>query len=351
MKKRLMSMLLVGAMVLAMTACGSSNDSGSSTDSSTENSADSSAEDSTDSGAEGSSEESSSADADVSDLKVGIIMKSSDEFQNAVVQGATDAAIEAGISKSNIKAVAPTSESDAYQQVTSVEDMISGGVDLLLISCQEENALSSVLQKAADAGIKVVMVDTDCSLFEDKVTYIGTDNYNAAYEGAKEFATHLEEGSNVVILRGKLGDMNHENRTDGLTAGLEESGMNVLEVQDANCETDKAASAMEAWLSKYQGEIDAVMVTSDSMAVGAATAIKGAGVEGIKVCGFDGFQAALSLFETSEIEMIIAQKPYEIGQDGMKDGLAALLDGETFDPYIDSGIAIIDADNYKDYLK
>lgn len=334
-------MLLVGAMVFAMTACGSSSsDSGSAADSSagTEESAD-----------EGS-DASSSADVDVADLKVGIIMKSSDEFQNAVVQGATDAAIEAGIPESNIKAVAPTSESDAYQQVTSVEDMISGGVDVLLVSCQEENALSSVLQKAADAGIKVVMVDTDCSLFEDKVTYIGTDNYNAAYDGAKEFATHLEEGSQVVILRGKLGDMNHENRTKGLTEGLEESGMSVLEVQDANCETDKAASAMEAWLSKYPNEIDAVMVTSDSMAVGAATAIKGAGAKGIKVCGFDGFQAALSLFETDEIEMIIAQKPYEIGKDGMKDGLAALLDGETFDSYIDPGIAIIDKDNYKDHL-
>ncbi len=333
MKKKIVSLLLVGAMVLAMTACSSSG--GSSSDSSSDS---------------GSTEESSSEESDASDIKVGIIMKSSDEFQNAVVQGATDAAVEAGIPESNIKAVAPNNESDAYQQVTSIEDMISGGVKVLLVSCQEENALSSALQKAADADIKVVMVDTDCSLFKDKVTYIGTDNYNAAYEGAKEFAKHLEKGSNVVILRGKLGDMNHENRTKGLTEGLEESGMKVLEVQDANCETDKAASAMEAWLSKYPDKIDAVMVTSDSMAVGAATAIKGAGVEGIKVCGFDGFQAAISLFETNEIEMIIAQKPYQIGQDGMKDGLAA-LDGETFDPYIDPGISIINADNYKDYIE
>ena len=148
----------------------------------------------------------------------------------------------------------------------------------------------------------------------------------------------------------RLGDVNHESRTEGLTESLEAAGMNVLEVQDANCETDKAASAMESFLSKYPDQIDAVMVTSDSMAVGAAQAIKNAHVEGIKICGFDGFQSAISLVETGEIEMIIAQQPYQIGYEGMNDGIAA-MNGETFDAYIPMGIIMIDSENYKDFQK
>lgn len=46
--------------------------------------------------------------------------------------------------------------------------------------------------------------------------------------------------------------------------------------------------------------------------------------------------------------MIIAQKPFEIGRQGVECALGA-LDGKTYDPYINTGIAIIDGDNYKDY--
>ena len=293
----------------------------------------------------------SSGTKDVSELKVGIVMKSSDEFQNAVVEGAKDACIAAGIPEANFSAVASTSESDSMQQVTAIEDMVANGVDILLNACQEENALKGALQKAADAGVKVVMVDTDNPSFNDKVTFIGTDNYEAAYTGAQEFAKQLEAGSKVVILRGKLGDVNHENRTKGLTEALEAAGMTVLEAQDANCETDKAAAAMEAFLTEYPGEIDAVMVTSDSMAVGAAQAIKNAGVDGIKVCGFDGFQAAIQLVATGDISMIIAQQPYQMGYDGVNCALGALYEGKTYDSYIKMGIAVINGDNYKDYLK
>lgn len=323
--KRIMGLLLVCLMVIGMTACGSSGSSSSSSDS-------------------------SDSEVDVSQLKVGIIMKSSDEFQDTVVEGARAAAKELGIPDANVRNVAATNESDSMQQVTACEDMISNQTDILLVSCQEENALSAVLQTAADAGIKVVMVDTDCASFKDKVTFIGTDNYQAAYDGAKEFAKTLNKGDNVVILRGKLGDVNHESRTKGLKDALGEAGINVLEVQDANCETDKAASAMDAFITKYGDKINGVMVTSDSMAVGAASAIKSAGVSGVKVCGFDGFQAAIKLFETDEIEMIIAQKPYDIGYEGVMDGFGAVK-GEKYDEYINPGIAIINKDNYQDFVK
>ena len=126
--------------------------------------------------------------------------------------------------------------------------------------------------------------------------------------------------------------------------------MKVLEAQDANCETDKAANAMESFLTKYAGEIDGVMVTSDSMAVGAAQAVKSAGADNIKICGFDGFQSAIQLVGTGEIEMIIAQTPYQMGYDSVNCGLGS-LEGETYDDYISAGIEIIDSSNYKEHLE
>lgn len=354
MKKRFLAIGLSAVLALAIAGCGSSSDessSASSASSASSTSSESASSESSESSASSESSESSASagDVDVSSLKVGVIMKSSDEFQNQVVAGALDACLELGIPEENFSNVASTSESDSAQQVTAVEDFIASGVDILLNACQEENALIDPLQRAADAGIKVVMVDTDNTLLEDKVTYIGTDNYQAAYEGATAFAeNYLEEGDNVVILRGKLGDVNHESRTEGLTDALEEKGITVLATQDANCETDKAAAAMEAFMSSYPDQIDAVMVTSDSMAVGAAQAIENAGVEGIQICGFDGFQSAIDLIETGQIQMIIGQKPYEMGYEGVMCGIGS-LNGETYESYINPGIQIIDADNYTEF--
>lgn len=350
MKKKIFAAIIATTMSLSLLACGGGSSASSEKDKPASSSEQSTAEVSS-KGESTNDKSASSNSVDASELKIGIIMKSSDEFQNKVVEGAKDAALKAGVKEENFKAVASTSESDSYQQVTAVEDMISNGTDILLVSCQEENALKDSLQKAVDAGVALVMVDTDNSLVEGKVTFIGTDNYAAAYDGAKEFAKSLDKGSNVVILRGKLGDVNHESRTSGLTDALNEEGMNVLEVQDANCETDKAANVMEGFLSKYGNDgIDAVMVTSDSMAVGAAQAIKNQGISGIKICGFDGFQAAISLIETGEISMIIGQRPYSMGYDGVNDGIG-YLNGEKFEDYYDPGIQMITADNYKDFVE
>ena len=326
-KKRWISGLLTAVMLFSLCACSSTDTGSGDTGGET---------------AEGGSKP-------VSELKVGVVMKSFDEFQQAVMDGATAAAVEAGIPEENVTCVAPNNESEIMARVTSVEDMISQNVDILLVAANQADTLMNPLTTAAEKGIKIVMVDTDAPDFTEKVTYIGTDNYEAGYEGAKEFGTRLGGGKNVVILRGKLGDPNHEKRTEGLIAGLEETGNTVLETQDANCESDKAANAMEAFMTKYPDQIDAVMVTSDSMAVGAAQAIKAAGMgDRIQVCGFDGFQAAIDLVGTGEISMIIAQRPEEIGRKGIECGLGA-LEGETYDSYINTGIEIIDSSNYQDY--
>ncbi|MGI6175827.1 MAG: substrate-binding domain-containing protein [Christensenellales bacterium] len=295
------------------------------------------------------SPEEPAGDVDVANLKIGIVMKSFDEFQQAVIDGATDKAIEMGVKAENIKAVAPKVETDVMEQVQMLEDFVSQDYDIILIAPNQPDTVMNALNSAVEKGIKIVMVDTDAPDFMDKVTYIGTDNETAAYDGALEFSAVLPEEANVIVLRGKLGDPNHEKRTAGMTRALEEKGHNILVAHDANCETDKAASAMEDFLNKYE-DIDGVMVTSDSMAVGAVTAIQQANrMEDIKVCGFDGFQVAIEGVRDGNISMIIAQKPYYIGQMGVECGIGA-LNGETYDIYINSGIAMITPDNYEEFL-
>lgn len=338
--KKIFCVLLITVMLFSLSACSNS-------------SSENSAETPTSSNSESSAQ--TGTKLTPADLKIGIVMKSFDEFQNQVIAGATDEAIAQGVKKENIIALAPKSESGVAEQVQMIEDCIAQGVHILLVSAQDPNAVNAPLAAASAKGIKIVMVDTDAPNFKDpnKVTYIGTDNYTAAHDGAAEFIKRfLKSGQNVVILRGKLGDPNHDARTKGLQDACKEAEINVLEVQDANCESEKAASIMENLITKYGDKINGLLVTSDNMAIGAVTSIKAANmIDKVAVCGFDGFQVCIKAVADGDVKMIIAQKPYWMGQEGAKCGIGALLEGKTYDPYIDPGIAIIDQSNYKDFLK
>jgi ribose transport system substrate-binding protein len=318
--KKASSMVLAVVMLLAVVACSKKTDGSADTE------------------------------KDPAKLKVGVVMKSFDEFQQQVMDGAVDMAQELGIPRQNVTLVAPNNEAELLAQAQLIEDLISKGVNILVVAVNQEDTLMNQLNEAHEQGIKIVFADTNAPNFKNGVTYIGTDNLDAAYQGALEFSKQLNPGSNVVILRGKYGDPNHDARTNGLQKALEENGHKVLEALDANCEVDKAAAAMESWLTKFSNQINAVMVTSDSMAVGAAQAIKGAGIKGIKICGFDGFQSAISLIPSGEISMIIAQKPYFMGQEAVKDGFGA-LSGTSYPEYINPGIAVINNGNYQQFVK
>jgi len=340
--KRIMALVMVVALAFALVACGTSSPAAPTTAATQ---------------AQATTAEATTAapSLQVSDLKIGVVMKSFDEFQSALIAGAVDTAVEMGVKKENVITLAPKGESDVLGQVQMIENCISQGVNILVLSAQNPDTVNAPLMAASAKGIKIVMADTDAPKFDDpnKVTYIGTDNYNAAYEGAKQFlSTYCKAGDNIVILRGKLGDTNHDARTKGMEDAIKEAGMNVLEVQDANADTDKATSVMENMITKYGDKINALMVTTDSMAVGGVTALKAANKIGqVKVCGFDGFQVSIKMIEEGSEQMIIAQKPYWMGQEAVKNGVAALLEGKTFDKYINPGIQIIDASNYKEFLK
>lgn len=333
--KKLYTLALCAILITALMLTGCSNTKAPETQSQTPN-------------------EESTPSQSPSDLKIGVVMKSFDEFQTAVINGAIDQAVQMGVKKENIITLAPKSESDVMGQIQMIENCVSQGCDIIIVAAEDPTAVIPPLQQAAESGIKIVMADTDAPDFKhpNKVTYIGTENYTAAYEGAKIFLSeYVKPGSNVVILRGKLGDTNHDSRTKGMEKAIEEAGCNVLDVQDANCEPDKAANIMETWIQKYGDKIDAVMNTSDNMTVGAVTSIKAANkLDQIAVCGFDGFQVAIKEVAAGTVEMIIAQKPYWIGQEAVKCGMGALLEGKQYDEYIMAGIQVIDASNYQDFL-
>lgn len=285
-------------------------------------------------------EESGNADG----IKVGFVVKSlADQYWTLVKSGAETAAEENGV---DLTFIAPNSESDVAKQVENIETLIAAGVDVLCIAPSNDETVLPALENAVKAGIKVIAVDTDSSL-EDKVCFIGTGNEAAAKEGALWAGEQVGEGAKAIVLRGRLGDATHDAREAGVVAGLEETGVEVLEIQAADSTEEKGMSVSENLLQKYD-DVDLIITTADSMATGACNAVKAAGKDTL-VYGFDGTLPFAQKVEAGEAMGTTAQHPYEMGVLGIETAIK-IMNGEEVDEVIDSGQEVVNSENAADFI-
>jgi ribose transport system substrate-binding protein len=325
---------MVAAMV-AVTACSSG--SGGDTNTSTADTSDAGDATTGDTGA-----------SDAQPIKVGFVVKAlADQYWILVQAGAKAAAAENGV---DLTFIAPNSESDVAKQVENIETLVAAGVDVLCVAPSNDETVLPALQDAVDAGIKVIAVDTNSSL-PDKLSFIGTGNESAAREGALWAGEQVGEGATAIILRGRLGDRTHDDREAGLRAGLEEMGVEILTVEAADSTEEKGLSVAENQINRFRAEgrdVNLIITTADSMAVGAYNAVKSAGTDTF-VYGFDGTIPVCELIQTGEILGSTAQSPYEMGVLGIENAIKA-FNGETIDAVIDSGQLIVNSANVDGFL-
>ena len=176
-----------------------------------------------------------------------------------------------------------------------IEDQITKQVSALAVTPSQPASALAVFEQAKSAGIPVVLIDSDAD-WDDKVSFVGTGNYNGGKQAGEFIADALGEGGKVVILRGAMGDPTHDERTNGALEVLEERGLEILDIQPANSERGLGMTVMENMLQAHP-DIQGVFATNDEMALGALRAIQAAGKDIITV-GFDGSPDALKSIET-----------------------------------------------------
>lgn len=341
MKRKVVSLLLIATIAVSMAACGGGSSSSSATSEKEETSAASSATST-------ASKTESTAEADTSSLKIGVVAKYQHEFYMTMFDGAKDAAKELGISE--IECTNPSSPTDAMSQVQMVEDMVTKDVDVLVVVPNQPDTLAAALAKAHDKGITIVAADTDFD-YEYKVAYAGTGNEAAGSTVAETLIENLDDDPNVVIMRGPLGGVSFDQRVAGATKTLEENNVNILEVVDAESEADVAASKTEDLIQKYGDDLDAIICLDDNMTPGAVTAIKQANKTGqILVTGFDAGQAVLEMIKSGEVLLDVAQNPYNMGYEAVMAGVAS-HNGEDVESNIDTGVTLITAENVDEHLE
>lgn len=197
-------------------------------------------------------------------------------------------------------------ESDITQQVALVEQMLAQGVDAVVIAPADSRALVPVLRKAQQQGTVVVNIDNkldDAALKAAglRVPFVGPDNRAGARRVGEALAHRLDRGDAVAILEGIPTAFNAQQRRLGFEDAMHEAGMRIVSVQSGQWEQDRA-NAVSAALLREHPDLKAILASNDSMALGAAAAVRQAGRTGqVHVVGFDNIAAVRQLLEDGRV--------------------------------------------------
>ena len=177
----------------------------------------------------------------------------------------------------NLKVIFKDAQNDTLKQRSHVEEFVSSGVDLILISPKEAQPLTEPVAKAMEAGIPVVVLDR--RFVGDKYTcFIGADNQKIGHAAGEWLRHKLGDKGRIVELKGLMTSTPGQDRNRGFREAIAGSALEIVFEADMQWLEPRARQEMESALSRFP-KIDAVYAHNDPGAHGAYLAAKAAGRE------------------------------------------------------------------------
>src|SRR5919112_2380103 len=199
------------------------------------------------------------------DLSFAVITHGSagDAFWDVVQNGADAAGEDLGVS------VEYQSDGDPQRQAQLIDAAVNQGVDGIVVSMANPDALQDSVEAAVDAGIPVVTINSggDRSAEFGAIGHVGQDETIAGQGAGRELAT--AGATNVLCVVHEAGNIGLEQRCSGASEGL---GTQVTPVQ---VDINDLQGAQSTITSQLQSDptIDAVLTLNSAVAAVAVDAI------------------------------------------------------------------------------
>ena len=181
---------------------------------------------------------------------------------------------------------ASANDNDRLQK-QQIEQFIKEGVNLLIVSPNQIHTISSVIDKAYDAGIPVILFDrkTDSRKY---TAFIGADNYEAGHEIGYFIGQQLEGKGNIAEICGLQASSPAIERNRGFMDALKNyPDIKVVACGYGDWIKESGVTAMDSILVQSKESFQYVFAQNDRMALGALQSIKKHKVKGIKIVGID----------------------------------------------------------------
>jgi ribose transport system substrate-binding protein len=245
----------------------------------------------------------------------------------------------------------PVVEDDRRAQIELVENFIQKHVDGIVLAPLDDKALIAPVKAAKQAGIPVVIIDSDLADPEAYVSFVATDNYKGGSMGAQCLAKLVGDKGKVILLRYQVGSASTENREKGFMDEIaKHAGIQVISSgQYAGATVESAMTAAQTLLTKFgEGQVDGIFCPNESSAYGMLRALGTTGRAGkIKYVGFDASDRLLEGLKKGEIQGLVVQNPFKMGYEGVKT-MVMHLRGQKVEKRIDTGVTLVTPENLSD---
>ena len=290
---------------------------------------------------------------------VGLITKTdTNPFFVKMKEGATQAAQQAGV---QLQTFAGKQDGDNESQVQAIENLISAGAKGFMITANDSKAIVPSLDKAKQAGMLVIALDTPVDPPDAADATFATDNFQAGnLIGQWAKAKFEAEGKQARIAMLDLspnGVSVDVQRDQGFLSGF---GIDVANKEQIGDESDPrivghdvtdgaeegGRTAMENLLQK-DPTINLVYTINEPAAAGAYAALEAAGKQNdVTIVSVDGGCPGVAAVKAGQLGATSQQYPLKMAQEGVNAIAAFAKDGTKPEntagkTFVDTGVNLI----------
>jgi erythritol transport system substrate-binding protein len=219
-------------------------------------------------------------------------------------------------------------DDDAAKQDQLVDLAISRGAKAIVLDNAGADASVAAVRKAKNANIPTFLIDREINATGVATAQIVSNNYQCATLGAQEFVRLMGEKGKYVELVGKESDTNAQVRSQAYNEVLGQyPKLTQVARQSANWSQTEAFEKMETLLQAHP-DVTGVISGNDTMAKGAAAALKAAGKH-VVVVGLDGSPEAIEAIKTGEMDATVLQPAVQMARTAVEQAQAYLKDGKS----------------------
>lgn len=263
------------------------------------------------------------------DKKITMIMALRDEWLSELEAGAK-ANAPAGISFETQDA-----QNDAAKQQQMIEAARNAGASAIIVNLVDPETAPQMKEAAGD--VPVVFVNrypTDPTVLDEKCIYVGSDeNTSGAFQGewlTEYFKAQGKTDIKYVLLNGTLGQTSTTLRTSSVLDTLKANGINATEATAAlACDfaRDKAMDKFTPLIGAV--EYDCVISNNDGMALGVIEALEQKGIDPAEkpIVGIDASKDGRQAIKDGKLAMSVFQDPVGQGKGAIM-AAANMVDGK-----------------------
>lgn len=269
-----------------------------------------------------------------------------EEFGVDVVEGAKAKAKELG----GITIVNPDPAADMQKEIAIFEDLIQRKVDAICVSPVDADAIKPYIEKARNAGIKVVDYDIETQAEVD--AKVLSDNKKGGATAAEELVKRMGTKGTVLIVTDLPSVTTTKERIDGFKEKMAELAPDVKIIEQLSSGTrDTHRATVENMLQAYP-DITGIFTPDGDRTLGAYVACKANNRTDVLIAGYDATAEQIDIMKKDgpkcNLICSVALYPKKIGATAVETAYR-LLKGEKIEGVVWTELGLLTPENVEEF--